>query len=129
MPFDHADPDAGTFTLALAKHEATGDKIGSLLVNPGGPGFGGTVLALQAEFIYSDDILEHFDIVGWDPRGTGESTPAVDCVDDYDEYFALDVPPSDEAEHQALVDAGRDFGEACAERSGAGEKSEPARHC
>lgn len=118
VPFDYDDPDAGSFSLLLAKHEATGDKIGSLLVNPGGPGFGGTVLALQAEFIYSDDILEHFDVIGWDPRGTGESTPAVDCVDDYDDYFGLDVPPSDEAEHQALVDAGRAFGAACAERNG-----------
>jgi pimeloyl-ACP methyl ester carboxylesterase len=118
VPFDYDDPSAGTFTLALAKHEATGDRIGSLLVNPGGPGFGGTVLALQAEFIYSESLLEHFDIIGWDPRGTGESTPAVDCVDEYDTYFGLDVPPSDDAEHQALVDAGRDFGAECESESG-----------
>jgi pimeloyl-ACP methyl ester carboxylesterase len=118
VPFDYDDPSAGSFTLALAKHEATGDRIGSLLVNPGGPGFGGTVLALQAEFIYSEAILEHFDIIGWDPRGTGESVPAIDCVDDYDDYFALDVPPSDDAEHQALIEAGREFGAACAAESG-----------
>ena len=118
MPYDYDDPDAGTFNLVLAKHEATGDRIGSLLVNPGGPGFGGTVLALSAESIYSDDILEHFDIIGWDPRGTGESTPAIDCVDDYDDYFAFDVPPSDEAEHEAIIEAGRAFGEECAAKNG-----------
>jgi pimeloyl-ACP methyl ester carboxylesterase len=118
VPYDYDDPSVGSFTLALAKHEATGDRIGSLLVNPGGPGFGGTVLALQAEGIYSSSILEHFDIIGWDPRGTGESTPAVDCVDEYDSYFGLDVPPSDDAEHQALVDAGRDFGAECEKNSG-----------
>lgn len=118
VPYDYDDPSKGSFTLALAKHEATGDRIGSLLVNPGGPGFGGMVLALQAPGIYSSAILEHFDIIGWDPRGTGESTPAVDCVDEYDTYFGLDVPPSDQAEHDAIVEAGREFGIECEENSG-----------
>ncbi len=118
VPYDYDDPSAGQFRLALARHEATGDRIGSLLTNPGGPGFGGTVLALNAEFIYSQDILEHFDIIGWDPRGTGNSTPAVDCVDSYDDYFALDVPPIDDEAHEALVDAHRSFGEQCAEHAG-----------
>lgn len=118
VPYDYDDPGAGTFTLSLVRHPASGDRIGSLLVNPGGPGFGGSVLAYNADFIYSDGILEHFDIVGWDPRGTGSSTPAVDCVDDYDDYFGLDVPPADDAAKDALVEAHRRFGEQCAERSG-----------
>ena len=49
------------------------NKIGSLLVNPGGPGFGGVEFALGAEAGYGEELLERFDIVGWDPRGTGFS--------------------------------------------------------
>ena len=78
------------------------NKIGSLLVNPGGPGFGGSDFALYADPIYGEPLLERFDIVGWDPRGTGLSEPAIDCIDDYDRYFAgYDITPDDEAEQRA----------------------------
>ena len=69
MPIDYANPDAGTFTLYLARHRARGDRVGSLLVNPGGPGAGGTDLAVYADQIYDQALLDAFDIVGWDPRG------------------------------------------------------------
>lgn len=120
VPFDHDAPDGRTFSLYVVRRPADRPeaRIGSLLVNPGGPGFGGSVLAQQANFIYSDELLERFDIVGWDPRGTGVSEPAIDCIDDIDPYFAVNVPPLDEAGHQALVDAHRAFGQTCVERAG-----------
>ena len=73
VPIDYADPEAGTFRLYLVRHLAADPaaRIGSLLVNPGGPGVGGTYLAEAAEFIYSPDLVDSFDIVAWDPRGTG----------------------------------------------------------
>ena len=47
----------------------------------------------------AQQLLERFDIVGWDPRGTGSSEPAIDCIDDYDRYFAgIDITPDDDAE-------------------------------
>ena len=49
VPIDYANPDAGTFTLYLARHRATGDRVGSLLVNPGGPGVGGSDFAIYAD--------------------------------------------------------------------------------
>ena len=52
------------------------------------PGFGGADFAVYADQIYSETLLDHFDIVGWDPRGTGLTSPAIDCVDDYDLYYA-----------------------------------------
>jgi pimeloyl-ACP methyl ester carboxylesterase len=120
VPLDHDRPDAGTISLAVVRRLADDPtrRIGSLLVNPGGPGFGGTVLVESAELVYSAELLERFDIVGWDPRGTGDSTPAVDCVDDYDPYFALDPSPDDRAERTALLRATNEFGARCAERSG-----------
>jgi pimeloyl-ACP methyl ester carboxylesterase len=121
VPLDHDDPSRGTIELAVVRRPADDPsrRIGTLLVNPGGPGFGGTMLAELAESIYSDALLERFDIVGWDPRGTGGSDPAVDCIDDYDPYFAVgDITPDTAAERAELVDAARSFAEACAQRSG-----------
>jgi len=119
VPYDYADPSVGTFRLHLVRRAADDPsaRIGSLLVNPGGPGFGGSMLAENAEWYFSEALLASFDVIGWDPRGTGLSEPAVDCVDSYDEYFGLDSPPGTPGEKQALVDAARAFNAACVERS------------
>ena len=120
VPFDYADPDQGSFVLFVKKHNAANPakRIGSMMVNPGGPGFGGSSLADDAEYYFSQDLIDHFDIIAWDPRGTGESTPAVDCVDTFDEYFGLDSPPETPDEKQALIDASQAFNDKCAENSG-----------
>jgi pimeloyl-ACP methyl ester carboxylesterase len=120
VPFDYADPDQGSFVLYVKKHNAASpaDRIGSMMVNPGGPGFGGSSLADDAEYYFSQDLIDRFDIIAWDPRGTGESTPAVNCVDTFDEYFGLDSPPETPAEKQALIDASQAFNDKCAENSG-----------
>ena len=120
VPFDYADPDQGSFVLYVKKHNAASpaDRIGSMMVNPGGPGFGGSSLADDAEYYFSQDLIDRFDIIAWDPRGTGESTPAVDCVDTFDEYFGLDSPPETPDEKQALIDASQAFNDKCAENSG-----------
>ena len=120
VPFDYADPDQGSFVLFVKKRNATNsaDRIGSMLVNPGGPGFGGSSLADDAQYYFSQDLIDRFDIIAWDPRGTGESTPAINCVDTYDEYFGLDNPPETPEEKQALIDASRAFNDKCSENSG-----------
>jgi pimeloyl-ACP methyl ester carboxylesterase len=120
VPFDYADPEQGSFVLFVKRHNAASpaDRIGSMMVNPGGPGFGGSSLADDAQYYFSQDLIDRFDIIAWDPRGTGESTPAVDCVDTFDEYFGLDSPPETPEEKQALIDASQAFNEKCAENSG-----------
>ena len=116
VPIDYNDPSQGTFDLYLARHLADPAKrIGSLLVNPGGPGFGGSDFAIYAEQIYNEPLLEAFDIIGWDPRGTGLSEPAIDCIEDYDAYYAsLDITPDDEAERTAIADTAQQFADECA---------------
>jgi pimeloyl-ACP methyl ester carboxylesterase len=107
VPLDYSDADGERIELFVARHNARDpeNRIGSLLVNPGGPGFGGAVLAFAADQIYSPTILDRFDIIGWDPRGTGESVPAIDCVDDYDIWFAEgDVTPDTDEERQESID-------------------------
>jgi pimeloyl-ACP methyl ester carboxylesterase len=120
VPVDYDDPSKGTMQLFVARDPADDpdQRIGSLLVNPGGPGFGGSYLAINASAIYSEDLLARFDIVGWDPRGTGLSEPAIDCVDDYDRYYAgTDITPDDDAERTQLVDLAKEYQDACASKN------------
>ncbi len=120
VPLDYEDPDSPTITLNLVRHRATDpdERIGSLLVNPGGPGLDGVWLAETAPLIYPG-LIERFDIIGWDPRGTGASDPAIDCVDSYDPYYALDPTPDTPEEEQVAEESRVEFGEACLRRMGA----------
>jgi pimeloyl-ACP methyl ester carboxylesterase len=114
VPVDYDDPDGDTFELFVARHPATGDRIGSLLINPGGPGFGGADYALFAEQVFDEELIEHFDIVAWDPRGTGLSEPAIDCVDDFDPYFAgIDITPDSAEEREQAVAVAAEFAGEC----------------
>jgi pimeloyl-ACP methyl ester carboxylesterase len=120
VPIDYADPSKGTFDLYVARRQANkpDERIGSLLVNPGGPGFGGSDFAVYADQIYSETLLDHFDIVGWDPRGTGLTTPAIDCIDDYDRYYAAtDITPDDDAERQQIIDLAQEYQTLCADNN------------
>ena len=115
VPIDYDDPSKGTFDLFLARHLADPDeRIGTLLVNPGGPGFGGSDYGIYADQVYGEELLAHFDILGWDPRGTGLSEPAVDCTGDYDHFYAgTDITPDDDAERQQIIDLAEEFAAAC----------------
>lgn len=117
-PLDYADPDAGTIDLAITRVKATGDRIGSLFVNPGGPGGSAVDYAKAADFIVSPSVREYFDIVGLDPRGVAFSDP-VECLTDaqLDELGAADGTPDSAAEEQAIVDLSALPGEGCAEKS------------
>ena len=120
VPVDYADPSKGTFDLNIARHLAMkpDERIGSLLVNPGGPGAAGTDFAVFAELNFDKPLLDHFDIVAWDPRGVGATTPAIDCTDDYDHFYATgDITPDDPAEHQQLVDLAKEFADDCVTRN------------
>ena len=116
VPVDYENPGGDQFELFVARHRALDEdeRIGSLLVNPGGPGFGGSDYALFAPQVFDRALLDHFDIVGWDPRGTGESEPAIDCIDDYDPYFtAVDLTPETEQDRTTAVGVAANFVEAC----------------
>ena len=77
MPLDYDEPNGPTITLALTRRPADdpGRRIGSMFVNPGGPGGPGTGVVRAAEFLWTPEVLARFDIIGFDPRGVGASTP------------------------------------------------------
>ncbi len=84
MPLDHDRPRGRTISLALARVPADGrgGRIGTLFLNPGGPG-GSGVQQIRGELPPGlAQLHRHFDIVGFDPRGVGGSRPAIDCVSD-----------------------------------------------
>ncbi|MFZ0529582.1 MAG: alpha/beta hydrolase [Propionicimonas sp.] len=117
VPLDYADPSAAAITLSLKRKPATkSPRLGTLFINPGGPGASGTELVDG----FASAGLEQYDILGWDPRGTAGSTP-VHCFDDEqaDAFSTLDGSPDDEAEREALIEAAYTFGESCWQNSGA----------
>jgi len=116
VPVNYEDLSVGAFSLALLRYQALDQnrRIGSLVVNPGGPGASGVDYAYNAEYIVSPAILERFDIVGFDPRGVGESAP-IKCLSDAetDASFAADSKPDNETEFAELISDAEDYFAKC----------------
>ncbi|MDX3382014.1 alpha/beta fold hydrolase [Streptomyces niveiscabiei] len=79
VPLDHARPGAGTLELALARYRATGEKHGSVVLDFGGPGAPGVPELAYSRRTFAD-LTNHYDVVSFDPRGVGRSSP-VSCGD------------------------------------------------
>ena len=77
VPYDYGKPNGKQFTLALQKLPASGTKIGTLFANPGGPGASGR--GIWTHPAQSASLRQSFDLVGFDPRGIGQTRPAFDC--------------------------------------------------
>ncbi|HEX2575104.1 MAG TPA: alpha/beta hydrolase [Aquihabitans sp.] len=115
VPLDHDDPSGETIVLGLSRRPATDPerRIGSLLMNPGGPG------GSAVEFIEGSPLptalTERFDIVGFDPRGVGRSTP-LDCRTHLQAIYDVDPTMEDDADREAYVETSQRFVDECAER-------------
>jgi len=120
VPVDYGRPSGPTIQISVIRvpAEGPGERIGSLVVNPGGPGVSGIEYARQASIAITAPVRQRYDIVGFDPRGVGESAP-MDCLDDRetDRFLGVDGSPDDEAEKQALIRASRSFADACGRRA------------
>ncbi len=116
VPIDYTNIKLGTFKIAVLKYEASNkeDRIGSMFVNPGGPGASGFDYAYQAEYIVSPQVLALYDIVGFDPRGVGRSAP-IRCLtdDEMDANYASDAKPDSPAELETLVQDAQDYVAKC----------------
>lgn len=122
-PLDWEDPSRDSISLALIRSSATGTAMGSLLVNPGGPGGSGyDFIKDSLSYAVSARLSENYDIVGFDPRGVNKSS-AVSCYDDPSEMdaFLFDMPEA-AVGTEAWVDeaetAYASFGQACLEHTG-----------
>lgn len=121
VPLDHDQPGGRQITIALNRRRATdpGRRIGSLLVNPGGPGASGVDLLPGLLGRLSSAVKARFDVIGFDPRGTGRSSP-VRCLPTAElaEYFSVDPTPEDASERSELIESARRFVAGCQQRSG-----------
>ena len=84
VPVDYSKPDGDVAQIAMIRFKATGQKIGSLVVNPGGPGKSGVEVAASMAATLPQSVRERFDLVGFDPRGVANSAPAAWCNSDAD---------------------------------------------
>lgn len=123
-PLDWSDPQRDEIELSLIRHTAS-NPIGSLLINPGGPGGSGVEIVRDSlRYVVSDRLIANFDIVGFDPRGVGSSS-AIRCAgrdEDLDRFlYQFEVGDLERGSDEWL-DEGRaewrELGEACLEHSG-----------
>ena len=121
VPLDYARPDGETATIGVLRKRATGDRIGSLLTNPGGPGASGMSYGPSlAGQVAGTPLAERFDLIGFDPRGVGASEPTIDCETDAErDEERADLGADGSPEGVAIVEAdSQQFVDRCVERVG-----------
>lgn len=120
VPLSYEKPSLGSVRIALARQRATGPgtRLGTLVVNPGGPGGSGVDLASVWDYVASEGLRARYDTVGFDPRGVARSNP-VQCFTDKqtDVFLSMDSSPDTAAETAAYARVSKTFNAACQERS------------
>ena len=117
VPLDYDNPGGETIEIAVKKRAADGESIGSLFINPGGPGGSGIELVDSAGSYFSKNLTSSYDVVGFDPRGVGAST-AVDCLTDAEldaERAGANDPATPSA--TATQERAQKMGETCASKT------------
>ncbi|HEX4788519.1 MAG TPA: alpha/beta hydrolase [Actinospica sp.] len=121
VPLDYAQPAGASIQLAVVRKQAGNQahRLGSLVVNPGGPGGSGLTYATSGD-VADNAVLARYDLVGFDPRGVGKSDP-VSCLTDSQMDQFVDTPP-DPATPAELAKAEQEsqlFARQCEAKSGA----------
>jgi pimeloyl-ACP methyl ester carboxylesterase len=121
VPVDYENINNQSFTLKVLRHNALDkkNKLGAILVNPGGPGGSAVIYAYNADYIVSNEINQRYDIVGFDPRGINESDE-IRCLSDAEEdkFLSADASDGKAASIAALMAISKDFADKCAKAAG-----------
>jgi pimeloyl-ACP methyl ester carboxylesterase len=120
VPRDPQNPARGTISMALDRRPASGPKIGSLLVNPGGPGVSGVDELPTIVAAMPSSLLARFDVVGFDPPGVDRTAP-ITCLNSAGlaHYFHADPAPASQAGINTMLADDRAFAQGCESLSGA----------
>lgn len=117
VPLDHRNPHGKQITLALSRVQHTATKSqGPLLVNPGGPGGSGLTLAGFVASSLPKAVAAQYDVIGFDPRGVGKSSPALDCKPGHFNPVRPDSVPSTPAIEKANLQRAKSFAAACGQK-------------
>ncbi|NUP04130.1 MAG: alpha/beta fold hydrolase [Nonomuraea sp.] len=119
VPLDYTKPGGRRIKIAMVRLPATGKKIGSIVLNFGGPGGSGVDTLKADKNVMSAALRRHFDLVSFDPRGVGASAP-VRCLTPLglDAFFAADPTPDNAAEIKRAKAWAKIFAQGCARNSG-----------
>jgi pimeloyl-ACP methyl ester carboxylesterase len=121
VPITYEEPEGRTLPLFLVRvvAAAQADRIGSLVVNPGGPGASGADAAIGLALTLPEQVLDRFDIVGFDPRGVGLSTP-VECIPDElkDQLVGAEPRPIDDEQLDEAFALAQEVADGCADAYG-----------
>lgn len=120
VPLDHSKPNGTKITLALSKFQHTGTTgyQGSLLVNPGGPGGTGRDFASRVAEGLPDGLKATYDVIGFDPRGVGGSTPSLTCDANYFAPVRPDYIPTTQAIEATWLKKSAGYTKACGTKYG-----------
>lgn len=119
VPLVWNDPEAGDIELAVGRIAASGERIGALVTNPGGPGGSGVNYLESMPYLVSPELRSAYDLVGFDPRGVNRSA-GIECLSDEetDEYLAAGSEPDAAEAQQVAAEWGTRVAEACEANSG-----------
>lgn len=117
VPMDYARPNGRSLELALLRVPGTGPQAKSLVVNPGGPGASGLDFAEYLATVLDADVRTAYDIVGFDPRGVGQSAP-VECLTGKQttRWYRTDSTPDTAAERRLLMNRAAQISQGCLAR-------------
>lgn len=117
VPVDYSRPEAGSAGLRLIRHPASGSSIGTLVVTAGGVGGTGAGW-LRRNLALLGRLSDRFDVVSFDPRGSGHSDP-IRCPQALlDRYLSLDPTPDGRAATRSLLRAGTRYVSSCKDAAG-----------
>ena len=113
VPIDYSDLSLGKFDIAVMRHVAKGTKQ-SLVINPGGPGGSGVDYVYSYKDAFTPAVIKNFNIVGFDPRGVGESAPIL-CLNnaETDQLYSEDSYPKNSSELAKLEAENKSFADKC----------------
>jgi pimeloyl-ACP methyl ester carboxylesterase len=122
VPLDYAHPQGQKITLELTKvpHTGSGEAKGDIVVNPGGPGGGGALFGPRVYAQNSAPMQAAYNVIGFDPRGVGFSTPKLTCDTNYSNAPRPPYGTGGEQDEATWLKISKDYADACARKFGAG---------
>jgi pimeloyl-ACP methyl ester carboxylesterase len=130
VPLDHARPNGQQITLELTKtpHQGSGAAKGDIVVNPGGPGGEGALFGPRVYAQNSASMQAAYNVIGFDPRGIGFSTPKLTCDVNYSNAPRPDYGVGGRQDDAEWLKKSKDYADACYKNFGAHAKVDLLDH-